>query len=265
MSGIALGQSDKIKVRKGDRFTYKVQAEMEFTEMSGEREDMMRVETGGPAELQARKVSKKSIEWSYDSPDVRLQRSQSTVDREHSTDTTIAGKQQNFTTDAVGNMRGGKTSTQSISTGTLSESIHKNVVKQWFLPKIFRKLKPGDTWQENFDDQVTINELGLNVRTQYTVIYTFDGIVDTLGTKAMRIRSHAASMKIAGKRSVAGNSMPVEGDGDHYGTAYYSTIDGLLLVSNSENQLDMHVASSQSPGSRIIPMTWRLKAEAVRQ
>ncbi|MBC8144555.1 MAG: hypothetical protein H7X80_03150, partial [bacterium] len=150
------------------------------------------------------------------------------------------------------------------SLAAMMEAMHRTLVKLWFQPEIFRKKKPGDTWVEKRDERIRVDDLGIDVRTRYDVAYRFDGIVDTLGIKAIRLSWTAGHMKIEGTRSLEGKATPVTGDGDHRGTSYFSTIDGLMLLSQSENTVDLRVPASDGSG-RVIPMMWRMRSEAIRK
>jgi hypothetical protein len=169
-----------------------------------------------------------------------------------------------ISTDSRGRVVSGLRLSESESLTPLMEAMHRSMVKLWFQPAIFRKLKPGDTWTEKRDDRIVVADMGIDVHARYNVDYHFDGIVDTLGIKAVRVTWHAARMTIAGTRTVDGKSSPVEGDGDHYGTSYFSTIDGLVLATVSDNTVDLRV-TPKNGSQPAIPMTWRLHSESLRR
>jgi hypothetical protein len=263
---IAGAQPNGIRIKQGETLQYNVRAEVEVSELVGEREEVLRAETGGVAELRAQKVGRRQIEWSYETPEVRLIRVTSTMEPGASAETTVEKRSGKVSTDSrgrvVSGLKGSTKSTESL-TG-LMEAMHRNLVKAWFQPKIFRRMKPGDTWTEQRDERINVEDLGIAMRARYAVDYRFDGIVDTLGMKAIRVTWRAGAMTIDGSRTMNGASVPILGDGEHSGTSYFSTIDGLMLAGTSENTVDIRVASPEKDG-RVIPMSWRMRSASVRK
>jgi hypothetical protein len=251
------------KPKNGERFSYNVESEVEITEISPDDEKTMRATAVGVAELRARKVSNRRIEWTYSAEPLRL-RVTNTIGPGRARDTTIRGTSRVFVTDAGGTP---VSSTASRIAGSdlssVLEGIQQNMIKRWILPTTMRKMKPGDGWTEERRDEVKLPEVGMVLDTRFTVNYVFDGIVDTLGIRAVRVRSQSNSMAIRGTRLVDGQKVKLEGDGgSHIGTSYYSTVDGVLIASRSENEVDVRVRSSDSVSG--IPMTWRQRATAMR-
>jgi hypothetical protein len=258
-------QTKAIRIRQGESLEYDVRAEIEVTELAGDREAVLRAVTGGVAQLKARRVSREKIEWTYETPEVRLVRVTGTMEPGEASETTVQAKTGRVATDSRGRLVSSlKSGSNGESLTAMMEAMHRNLVKLWFQPAMLRGKHPGDTWSENRDERIRISEMGIDVRTRYAVAYRFDGIVDTLGTKAVRVSWSAQQMKIDGTRTIDGVRSPVRGDGDHVGTSYFSTIDGLLLASVSENSVDIRVAPSNGGGG-VIPMTWRLRSESIRR
>lgn len=260
----AVAQPKAIKIRQGESIEFHVRAAIEVTELVGDAESSLRAETGGIAMLRARRVSRRKIEWTYETPDVKLTRVTSTAEPGESDETTVKTKTGKISTDVRGKLVKVTTPKTSKSLASLMEAMHSSLVKLWFQPQIFHKKRPGDSWSENRDEQIGVDELGINVRTRYEVTYRFDGIVDTLGVKAIRLSWTAGHMTIEGTRTVDGKTSPVVGDGEHTGTSYFSTIDGLMLASQSENSVDLRVSSTDE-GGRVIPMMWRMRSESIRR
>lgn len=260
---LLIAQPKSIRIKQGESIEYNVRAEIEVSEtIAGGAEKLLRAETGGVAHLRARRVSRKKIEWSYETPEVKLIRVSSTMEPGEPDETTVQTKAGKILTDD----RGRVTSTVATipptqSLASLMEAMHRSLVKTWFQPAIFRKLRPGDKWTEERNEHIQVDELGIDVQTSYSVDYTFDGIVDTLGVRALRVSWHAGQMSIEGTRVVDGIVSPVAGDGDHYGTSYFSTVDGLMLVSQSENSVDIRVRRADG----VIPMTWRTRSRSIRR
>ena len=256
-------QTTAKKPEKGERFSYQVESEVEITEITSQDEKSLRATATGLAELRARKLSKKRIEWTYSAEPVRL-RVSNTIGPGRPRDTTVRGTSRVFLTDASGApVTQANTRITSSEISGILDGIQQNMIKRWILPSKMRAMKPGDTWEEERSDEVTVPDVGMVLDSRFTVAYTFDGIVDTLGIKAVRVRSRSSSVSIRGSRTIDGAKMKLEGDGgSHLGTSYYSTIDGVLLASRSENEVDIRVTGSGE--SADIPMTWRQRASAMR-
>jgi hypothetical protein len=248
---------------KGERFSYHVESEVEITEINAQDEKWLRATATGVAELRARKLSKKRIEWTYSAEPVRL-RVSNTIGPGRARDTTVSGTSRIFLTDATGApVSPSHTRISSSEISGILDGIQQNMIKRWILPSTMRKMKPGDTWQEERSDEVHVADVGMVLDSRFTVSYTFDGIVDTLGIRAVRVRSQSQSVSIRGSRTINGTKMKLEGEGgSHLGTSYYSTIDGVLIASRSENEVDIRVTRSGEAGD--IPMTWRQRASAMR-
>jgi hypothetical protein len=265
LPAIAISQPKTIRIRKGESLEYAVKAAIEVTELAGDKEKTLRAETGGIAHLTAQKVSGRKIEWSYETPDVKLIRVTSTMEPGASAETTVQAKEGKVATDNRGRVISGlhrRTGSESLT--SLMEAMHRTLVKLWFQPAIFRRMKPGDKWSERRDERIAVEDLGIDVRARYRVDYRFDGIVDTLGMKAIRVTWRAGEMAIEGTRTSEGRKDPVQGDGEHFGTSYFSTIDGLMLAGTSDNVVDIRVSSPTGDGS-VIPLTWRLRSESLRR
>lgn len=255
-------QPRSIRIRQGTSVEYSVQAEIEMKEVVGDRESMVRAVTGGIFELTARRVSRQKIEWTYQTPEIRVVRVSSTGPGEGGAETTVEARSGRLATDSRGRVVSGRSGT-SASLTPMIEALQRGLVQLWFQPAIFRGMKPGQTWSEKRDERIRVDDMGIDIRARYTVGYRFDGIVDTLGTKAVRVSWSTDRMQIDGQRTSNGVSSPVRGDGDHFGTSYFSTIDGLLLACVSENSLDVRVSPEQGGG--VIPMAWRLRSESTRR
>ncbi|HVK39670.1 MAG TPA: hypothetical protein VNA88_14135 [Candidatus Kapabacteria bacterium] len=264
LPGFLPAQQGAIRIKQGETLEYNVRAEFEVTEVVGDREAVLRAVTGGVAELHARRVTRQKIEWSYETPEVKLVRVTSTMEPGASTETMVQAKAGRLATDGRGRVVAGlRAGRDDASLTAMMEAMHRSLVRLWFQPTLLRGKRPGDTWSEKRDERLRIAEMGIDVRARYTVVYRFDGIIDTLGGKAVRISWSAEEMAIDGTRTIDGVVAPVLGDGDHQGSSYYSTIDGLLLASSSENVVDIRV--SPGDGGGVIPMTWRLRSESTRR
>ena len=95
-----------------------------------------------------------------------------------------------------------------------------------------------------------------------TTLYHYDGVVDTLKTKADRIRAEVTSMTIQGSGEVMGTSMTIDGDGVSATTGYYSAKDGILLASSTDAEISMRMAMGEQ---MVIPMTFKNMMNMVRK
>lgn len=259
----AIAQTSSV-VKKGEKFSYNVESEVEITEIAAGDERTMHAMVEGIAELTARRVTSKRIEWTYSAEPVHL-RVTNSIGPGVARDTTVRGTSRVFVTDAKGTpLTGGAPKAGGDRLSGVLEGIQQSMIKRWILPATMRRMTPGDSWSEERSEDVSVADIGMTLDTRFTVLYTFDGIVDTLGTRAVRVRSMSESMTIRGNRTLDGKKMNLEGDGgSHLGTSYYSTIDGMLLASRSESEVDIRVTTVGDSGSSI-PMTWRQRASAMR-
>lgn len=251
-------------VKKGEKFSYNVESEVQIVEIGAGDERMLHAMVAGVAELTARRVTGKRIEWTYNAEPAQL-RVLNSIGPGTTRDTTIKGTSRVFVTDAKGaavNSTNRKSKGDHLS-GIL-DGIQQSMIKRWILPATMRKMKPGDTWNEVREEEIALTDVGMTLDSRFTIRYTFDGIVDTLGTNAVRVRSESQAMAIRGNRLLDGKRMQLEGEGgSHIGISYYSTIDGMLLASQSESEVDIRVTTVGDSGGSI-PMTWRQRASAMR-
>ncbi|MEO5929302.1 MAG: hypothetical protein ABIR47_05175 [Candidatus Kapaibacterium sp.] len=135
----------------------------------------------------------------------------------------------------------------------------KSRIRRFFLPRL-SQLKPGDTWEETMEDKTANAQMGmsLNATTKYRM--TFEGIVDTLGASAARIRWESTSLVLKGEMNAGGNAMKIDGDGTTTGVSYFSMKDGMLLSRTD----DMEVAVRVSTSSMLIPVLQKQTSVTVR-
>jgi hypothetical protein len=253
----ALAQPSSIKVRKGDQIDFTVRAEVEVTEILGDSERTFRAQADGPARLTVERITRGNIRWTYSTPELRLDSSAArlmSIDSVHA----LAVR---FSTDRRGNVSGSGRRLRDLA--PLMESVHRSILFLWFQPGIFRKMRPGATWTENRSESIVLEGLGIDAQAKFAVRYSFDGMADTLGVRAIRLRWSAPTMAIRGTRVIDGHSHPLQGDGEHSGIAYFSTIDGLLLAGVTESIVDMRIPSEGRGGA--MPTMWRLHSASIRR
>ncbi|HYF03930.1 MAG TPA: hypothetical protein VEC36_11170 [Patescibacteria group bacterium] len=125
-----------------------------------------------------------------------------------------------------------------------------------------KALKKGDSWTVTTHDTSARGESGSMI-TSSNVIYTFDGIVDTLGIKCARIFSKSSSMIIEGSMQMQGMDMVVDADGSLQSVNYVELSTGMPVASRMTNQMDMRLALSGQQ-NMIMPMQTDLKVSVVR-
>ena len=124
-----------------------------------------------------------------------------------------------------------------------------------------KAVKKGDKWTVTKKD--TNASPGGSLITNSTIVYTFDGVVDTLGTKCARILAKSSAMTIEGKMQQMGMDMAIEADGATNATSYIELLNGMPVASTTSTQMDMRMAISGQE-NMIIPMQTDVKVAVVR-
>jgi hypothetical protein len=136
----------------------------------------------------------------------------------------------------------------------------KSRIRRLFLPHLSQS-KPGDTWEEKTEDATSNAQMGMTLTAKTDYRMTLEAIVDTLGTRAARVRWESTSLVLKGEMKAGGTEMKIDGDGTMGGLSYFSMKDGLLL-SRADN---MEVTVRVSTSSMLIPVVQKQTTLIVRE
>lgn len=263
-AGTLHAQTKALSVKQGAEYKYESKISLEQTvSMAGTESATNGTVTSSPV-LRAEKVAKSSIAWACDPGSNHLQMSGEMLPG-GKLDTTVNFIPSRFSTD----LRGSRIASDSADMGkTLSAVIggpaFNKLFDTWFSPVLARDVKPGGSWDEQHVDTVVNGMIGIQIKTATTTHYTYDGLVDTLGGKYMRVRTKVTSMTIAGSGSFGGMNMVIDGDGTCSSDLYYTAADGILKVSNIDCLSNYRMAVN-GDGQMVIPVSQRVTGSMVRK
>jgi hypothetical protein len=255
--------TQNLKLATGAGLNYSMLSTMDMTQSMGGQDMHMLIAMDGSMILTAKEQSSERFAWNLDMQNMHV----SSENPMMAIDTTISMPTQRFTTTPMGRLlnveapdgKGSEMSQMMTGLGGGREQL-----AAWFSPLLGSEHKIGDKWQVETNDTVNNEAMGMEMRRKWTTTYTYEATVDTLGTKAARLRVESSGMNIEGEMSVQGMSLGVDGDGAISSVSYYSLTDGLLLASKTENQMNMQVSMSEQ-GGMVIPITQRMNSTIVRR
>jgi hypothetical protein len=121
------------------------------------------------------------------------------------------------------------------------------IVELWriFPPPQVWKAKAGEYWGDQSYGGIFVGDsLGLDLLMRYTMTYTCRGIIDTLGMKTMVLQWKLIAGSV---KATIYTGRECEGEFTVWeyavGTSYFSQEDGLLLLSLSEEEVNLEAAS----------------------
>jgi hypothetical protein len=121
------------------------------------------------------------------------------------------------------------------------------VVELWriFPPPRLWQAKAGEYWGDQSYGGIFVGDpLGLDQLMRYTMTYTCRGIIDTLGMKTMALQWKLIASSV---KATIHTGESCEGEftvwASAAGTSYFSPEDGLLLLSLSEEEVNLEAAS----------------------
>ncbi|MDB5033178.1 MAG: hypothetical protein JWQ98_419 [Chlorobi bacterium] len=261
-AGTAFSQTNALGVKKGSRATYEMSTKSDVVQ-TVQGQDLTVNSTGtATLELGVRNLAKDHIDWTFTLAKMRLVMGSPSAPSMKK-DTTVRGKPMPFTTDLNGKVTA-MFSPEADQTGKMMMGLRRTSVAEFFSPALTRTLKPGDSWEEKSTDTIENAQLqGAKIYVERTTKYTFDGDVDTLKAKTVRLRTEVTSMSISGAGSIQGLKLDIHGDGTSTATNYY-TGDGLLLVSGSIGEMNMRVMTTGQV-EMVIPITYKFSSSTVRK
>jgi hypothetical protein len=255
-------EANNITLASGTSLNYTMLSTMDMTQSMGGQDMNLLFAMDGAMVLTAAKQSNDRFDWTLETRDMHV----SSENPMMPVDTTITLPTQRFSTTPLGKLLNveatagkGAEMAQMMGLGAGREQL-----TSWFSPLLGNPHAVGEKWQVPTNDTVNNDAMGMQMRRKWTTTYTYEATVDTLGTKAARIRMESSEMNIEGEMSVQGMNLGVDGDGAVSGVSYYSLADGLLLASRTENQTNMQVSMSEQ-GGMVIPITQRMSATIVRK
>jgi hypothetical protein len=120
------------------------------------------------------------------------------------------------------------------------------VVELWriFPPSRLWNAKSGEYWGDQSYGGIFDSSLGLDQLMRYTMTYTCRGIIDTLGMKTMALQWKLIAQSV---KATIHTGQECQGEYTVWayamGTSYFSPEDGLLLLSLSEEEVNLQAAS----------------------
>lgn len=252
----------KVNVRGGDRFSYNADSELNITQLMQGQEMSVKLTSKGTTELMVKKTGKDRIQWSIGMPSMHITTTSDMMPGA-GMDTSFSSEPADFVTDLKGNV---------IEEPKISENMLKTFsglqgggLEQMFLPATAKSSRQGDTWEVTETDTVPNPMLaGSDMYIERTTTYYYDGPVDTMQTRAVRIRAEVTSMSISGSSEMMGAQISVEGDGDMSTTSYFSEKDGLLLSSRASGVISLRLVVTSESETEVVPIEYAMSATTTR-
>ncbi len=246
-----LAQPAVITVKSGKKIPYVTATKTTITQSISGQEIEVLMATDTKADLVAKSVTADGINWSYVIKQAKM--SMKTPMSPKAKDSVLKMKPFDFNTDLRGNL---------IRAAELDPSFMavygggngSSPIQQLFAPTLSRELTAGQSWDESRIDTVSTTGLNGKMFISRTTKYTYDGLVDTLNTKAHRIRSEVTAMSITGSGDIQGMNVTMAGDGTSTTAAYYSSVDGLMISSLATMEMRMQMAIAGAT-EMVIPIT----------
>jgi hypothetical protein len=142
------------------------------------------------------------------------------------------------------------------------------IVELWriFPPPQLWKVDSGWYWTDQSYGGIFVGDsLGLDLLMRYTTTYTCRGIIDTLGRKTMALQWKLIASTV---KATIHTGQDCEGEftvwAHAVGTSYFSPEDGLLLLSRSEEEVNLEAASGLINSYLNISSELRRDGVAVR-
>lgn len=235
----AHAQTPAIVVKSGTSIPYLIQSTVAMLQGEGAQAFSVTMTTQSNAELKAAKVQASGIDWTLTLSNARL-RMVSPGMPNGAMDSSVSLKPVSFVTDPQGRL------TTSLGAGSemqsfLASGMASNFsMDQFFSPTLTHAVNPGESWETQSSDTVAPPSMrGFRIVVKRTVRYTYDGVVDTLNTKAHRVRAEAKTMTLDGKGELQGMNMRLNGGGTCSWSCYYTAAENLMLTSRTEGETRM--------------------------
>jgi hypothetical protein len=218
------------------------------------QDDSIRSIIRGRWELDVIRRTGDSIEWSFDLKDAR--RTAIHMSPIEEMDTTRVGNwhpgpkmKARFITDTQGRLL----DYEYMQFKTEDEVLlNHHALWRLFAPNLIDGHAPGETWRrtqtdslENINEDFTFD--GTMIYLTWDLTFTYDGVVDTLGLQAYRIRLTRGSFAIwkdgtdIHVRQTDSTTEKAITSGSAIGVLYFAVSDGVLLGQHIESRFDQHV------------------------
>jgi hypothetical protein len=250
-----VAQPRALRVEANRPLAYDTRIAVTSTQTIMGQEIGMSLDATGTADLMPQKTSKKGIEWSVGFSRLTL-RAESPMLSSGTYDTTVKVAPEPLLTDLAGRV----TSSPGLQAGNaqisllLGQALGANWWSQFFSPTLVRGAKVGESWELRSGDTARSPQVGLEMRRSVTTRHTFEALVDTLGRRAMRVRTSIPSLELNGSMSAQGMPMSLSGDGAAEGTFYYDAETGLLIAGALDSELNLNAALTGG-AKMVVPIT----------
>lgn len=143
---------------------------------------------------------------------------------------------------------------------------------QMFMQKSWLEKSVGDSWTEESLDTINADDVGFGqggmkgkvyLVTHTKTRYTYQGTVDTLGMKAVRVKYELLELDMAGEMNAKEVEISLSSKGSGTGMYYYSVDDRLQLAGSSD--LTTSSVISMPAMSQSMPMKQHIMMSLVRR
>lgn len=117
-----------------------------------------------------------------------------------------------------------------------------------------RELKDGMSWTVDLVDTMRGRQVGGMVRTSARMLYTYVGMVDTLGRTCARVTLLANDLSLSGTMQNMGMDMVLEGDGHVSGEMLVELSTGMQMQQRTTSVLNARMAMT-GQAQAIVPIT----------
>ncbi len=232
-------QTSSIVVKSGGAIPYRIQSTVAMLQGEGTQAFSVTMTTHSDAELKAAKVGASGIDWTLTLSNARL-RMVSPGMQSGTMDSAVHLKPVSFSTDPQGRLSTSLKAGSEMQSFLASGMASNFSMEQFFSPTLTRSVKAGDSWETQSSDTVAPPSMqGFRIVVKRTVRFTYDGVVDTLRTKAHRVRAEVKAMALEGKGELQGMNMQLNGGGTSSWICYYSAAENLMLASRTEGETRM--------------------------
>lgn len=243
-------QTPKFAPKQGDTLRFVRDISSNVTQSISGVEMSMNMSFDGPVALAATKVRDTEIEWWALAPSTRF-----VVDAPMqgvTLDTVVTGSAVGLVTNRDGRIESvsGRLTDVGEVGSMVPQSAGEGEFELYFLPALPKNVKVGQSWKTSRSDTA---EQGAMV-TQLSLVYTYEGMVDTLGTKATRVRIQSDTLSMSGEYAQGGVTAAMDGSGQVNATLYYSSGDGMLLWAHHHTAATINVVV-MGPQNMVIPVT----------
>lgn len=157
-------------------------------------------------------------------------------------------------------------------TRMMESAANRQSAMQMFMQEGWLDKQAGETWEEETLDTIDAKDVSfgpgtmtgsLKLITRTRSRYTYEGSVDTLGTKAVRLKYELLELSMNGGMEAKEVQIDITSNGTGNGTFYYSVDDRLQLAAVSD--LTMSSVIAMPSMNQTMPMKQRVMTTIVRR